>query len=117
VEAPASALQCLLDGHPVELTHTKIAEKFKAQGFMPACPTVNRATLTFICPGVASPAETIGSRDQRRLGLAFRQLRLDTGKAAEIDGAFLRREGSATSNEDGAPGICQAPEPGPDETP
>jgi hypothetical protein len=72
-----NSIACYVDGELIETTLTEVPNGYEIQGTLPARDTVGGTVVTFVCPGVSTPASFGNSPDTRQLGLAFRWLRID----------------------------------------
>ena len=109
-EIPDQKIRCYVDGWDIEIDQVVVQGGFELQGTLPARHTPGGTAITFVCPALGSPADHGYSDDKRRLGLAFRWLRIEAGDvdleqadpAAEIGQATEQLQHSgAWLNEDG----------------
>lgn len=77
VHLPDTSVRCFVDGIEVEGKTIVVDREFELRALIPEREKFGATVLTFVCPGVQSPMEAGMSDDMRKLGLAFRWLKLD----------------------------------------
>ena len=85
---PIEAMRCFVDGEEVAGAISQAGDGWEITGTLPQKDDSAGTVLTFACPFTASPAETEGSADTRKLGVIFRALLVEaetTSPASQAD--------------------------------
>jgi hypothetical protein len=75
--SPEKVLRCFVDGQPVVVQTRPIDGEFELNAVIPQRKTKGGSVISFLCPSVQSPQTAGVSQDRRRLGLAFRWLKIE----------------------------------------
>lgn len=80
-------VRCYVDGDEIETEHWAIDSECEVRGLIPPREGPGATVVMFVCPRVASPADLHVSEETRKLGLAFRWLKIACEPAApeEVD--------------------------------
>jgi hypothetical protein len=77
VEFPNQKVRCYVDGEEIQTELVRVEGEFESRIVVPPRAGSGGTVIMFVCPGVAAPVDLQLSNDARKLGLAFRWLRID----------------------------------------
>ncbi len=88
LQTPGQYVRCFVDGVEIDVETVPVDGEFEVRAVLPPRADAGGTVVSFVCPGVRSPGEMDYSGDTRKLGLAFRWLRVErTGPEVDLDEA------------------------------
>jgi hypothetical protein len=69
---------CFADGEEITTGLERLVDGYELTGLLPARPHQGGSVLTFICPHTQEPSDAGASADNRRLGVTFRTLEIES---------------------------------------
>ena len=77
-------IRCFVDGQEIRALTNTVDGEFEVAGILPARTAVGATVISFLCPAVVAPSMVGQSNDSRKLGLAFRWLRIEPAAGLQV---------------------------------